>query len=182
MPVTEQTLRAVVLEDPDGQWELWCGRLREKPAMTADHNRFGMRLALQIGAQLDSDEFEVRVNSSRLRRPNGMNFIPDVVVVPTALVERITNRIDILETYDPAVPFVAEVWSPSTGVYDTDTKFAEYRERGDQEIWRIHPYERTVHVWRRQPDGSYLETLHLGGKLTLMALPDVTIDLDLLLR
>jgi Uma2 family endonuclease len=182
MPLTEQTYRAVVVEDEDGQWELWCGRLREKPAMTADHNRFGMRLTPQLGVQLDSQEFEVRVNSSRLRRPNGMAFIPDVVVVPTALVEQLINRIDTLETYDPPVPFVAEVWSPSTGTYDVDTKFAEYRERGDQEIWRIHPYERTLTVWRRQADGTYEKTFHTAGRLTLRALPQVTIDLDLLLR
>ncbi len=30
MPVSEQTYRVVALEDPEGQWELHRGRLREK--------------------------------------------------------------------------------------------------------------------------------------------------------
>ena len=178
MPLTEQTYRAVVLEDPEGQWELFRGRLREKPGMTAGHNRLGMRLAHQLLVQLDEGEFEVRVNAGRVRWTDEHVFIPDVLVVPTALVERIVQRIDMLESYEGPVPFVAEVWSPSTGAYDVDTKFEEYRRRGDAEIWRLHPYERTVQIWRRQPNGTYIETLHRSGKIQLLALPQVTIDLD----
>jgi hypothetical protein len=39
-----------------------------------------------------------------------------------------------------------------------------------------------VTVWCRHADGTYLESLHTGGLLTLWALPEVTIDLDALLR
>jgi Uma2 family endonuclease len=73
---------------------------------------------------------------------------------------------------------VVEVWSPSTGRYDVDTKFPEYRARGDHEVWRVHPFERIVTVWRRQPDDSYIESRHSGGTIELWALPGVTIDLD----
>ena len=182
MPLTEQTYRAVVLEDPEGRWELYRGRLREKPDMPARHNRFQGGLAGRLHVQLFNSEYEVRTNSVRLRRANGATFIPDVAVVHSAWVDAIADRLDLLETYDQPVPFVAEVWSPSTGTYDVETKFEEYRERGDAEVWRIHPFERTVNVWRRQPDGTYEQTLHTGGRLTLLALPQVTIDLDLLLR
>jgi hypothetical protein len=74
------------------------------------------------------------------------------------------------------------VWAPHSGFYDDDAVLAEYRERGDVEIWRIQLVERTLMAWRRQADGSYEQTLHTGGRLTLWALPQVTIDLDLLLR
>jgi hypothetical protein len=38
MPVGEATYERVALEDPDGEWELDCGRLWSKPGMTTQHN------------------------------------------------------------------------------------------------------------------------------------------------
>ena len=78
----------------------------------------------------------------------------------------------------PAIAIRVEVWSPSTGSYDVDTKIPEYQQRGDLEIWRIHPYERTLTAWRRQADGVYVETKHDRGEITLHALPEVTLLLD----
>jgi hypothetical protein len=46
------------------------------------------------------------------------------------------------------------------------------------EIRRIHPYERTLTSWQRQPDGSYQEAMHRGGSVRPSGLPGVTIDLD----
>ena len=80
---------------------------------------------------------------------------------------------------DP-LPLVVEVWSPSTGDYDVDAKLPVYQQRGDLEIWRIHPYERTLTAWRRQPDGSYQETIHREGMVKPAALPGVAIDLGAL--
>jgi Uma2 family endonuclease len=87
------------------------------------------------------------------------------------------GRSDILESYDEALPLVVEVWSPSTGSYDIDAKLPAYQTRGDQEIWRVHPFERTVTVWRRQPDGTYQKTVHVEGSITVASLPGVTIEL-----
>lgn len=86
-----------------------------------------------------------------------------------------------IEEYDLPVPFVVEVWSPSTGGYDVTTKLPEYQARGDGEIWFLQPYERQVTVWRRQPDGSYTEGTYGAGQIALHAIPEITIDLDLLL-
>jgi hypothetical protein len=63
-----------------------------------------------------------------------------------------------------------------------DAKFPAYRERGDLEIWRIHPYEKTVTAWRRQPDGSYSEPRHTGGSVPIESLRGVHIDLERLFR
>ena len=76
------------------------------------------------------------------------------------------------------MPFVAEVWSPSTGDYDVEEKLREYQRRGDPEIWRIHPYERSLTAWRRRPDGTYEQTVQRGGTVQPVALTGVTIDLD----
>jgi Uma2 family endonuclease len=78
------------------------------------------------------------------------------------------------------LPLVVEVWSSSTSDYDGDTKLSDYQQRGDLEIWRIHPYERTLTSWQRQPDGSYQETIHRSGSVTPIGLPGVTIDLKTL--
>jgi Uma2 family endonuclease len=101
-----------------------------------------------------------------------------LVVFP---IERVANRwsnAENLEVYDEPMPLVVEVWSPSTGDYDVDSKLPEYRRRGDLEIWRLHPFERTLTVWRRQPSGGYRKRIYTGGVIRPVAIPDVTIDLD----
>ena len=52
MPVSEQTYERPALEDPEGRWELHCGRLRSKPGMTAAHNRLGRVLGYRLQQQL----------------------------------------------------------------------------------------------------------------------------------
>ena len=75
---------------------------------------------------------------------------------------------------------VVEVWSRTTGHYDFATKLRAYRERGDREIWFIHPYDRTLTAWRRLPDGGYAEEIHRSGIVPVASLPGVTIDFDAL--
>ena len=180
MPVSERTYEQIALEDPDGRWELHQGQLREKPAMSVGHNRLIYRLDHQLHLQLDPDEFEIRVNSMRVRRGNETYYIPDLSVVPVTLVEAFGDRLDALEVYAAPLPLVVEAWSPSTGGYDIDSKLPEYQRRGDQELWGLHPFERTLRVWRRRPDGSYEEAVLIGGTIQPVALPGVSIDLDAL--
>ena len=180
MPVSEATYMRVALEDTDNIWELVCGVLRRKPLMTTEHGYVAWRLGHSLQGQLDDNEFMVRTESARLRRTGGNYFVPAVCVLPMAFVRRLLTTPGTFEVYDDPVPLVVEVWSPSTGDYDVDDKLKEYQRRGDLEIWRIHPYERTLTAWQRQPDGSYTETLHTGGMVRPVALPNVTIDLDAL--
>ena len=77
-------------------------------------------------------------------------------------------------------PLVVEIWSPSTGAYDFETKLQGYGERGEAEIWFIHPYERTLTAWRQQPDGKYVEEICRGGAVPVTSLPGVVVDLDAL--
>ena len=55
MPVTEQTFEQLALEDDDTKWEMVCGKLREKPGMTQEHNSAARRLAMSLARQLDPD-------------------------------------------------------------------------------------------------------------------------------
>ncbi len=180
MVLSQQTYERLALEDPDGQWELHGGRPQEKPAMTWEHNETMVLLGHFLMQQLDRDVFRVRINAGRVRRSSLNVYIPDVMVIPTAYGEGLRNRPDTLEVFDGPLPLVVEVWSPSTGGYDVDAKLPEYQRRGDAEIWRIHPYDRTLTAWRRQPDGTYEETIFRDGIVHPTALPHVAIDLDAL--
>jgi Uma2 family endonuclease len=147
--------------------------------MSVEHNRLSTWLAVQIAQQLDASAFDVRVNMGHVRRASESYYIPDVYVIPIDLVyQQLGTR--ALEVYRAPLPLVVEVWSPSTGEYDVDTKLTEYQHRGDIEIWRIHPYERTLTAWRRTEDGSYVMSVHSGGAVHPVALPSVAINLDVL--
>jgi Uma2 family endonuclease len=180
MPVTDETFERLVLEDPERQWELHCGHLQEKPAMTFGHNETTVLLSAQLLAQIDLGRFVVRINHGHIRRPGRSYYIPDIFVVRRERTIPTDEREDSLEVYNLPALLVVEVWSPSTGGYDVDTKFPEYRARGDLEIWRIHPYKRTLTAWRRRTDGTYDETILTGGTIQPLAVPGVTVDLDAL--
>ncbi len=175
--ISNEAYERLALAEPDRQWELRDGHLREKPGMTAAHNELAVTLGYILLSQLDRAAYRVRIDAGRLRRPQATYFIPDVFVVPTAYVIPLMDQQDVLEVYDQPLPLVVEVWSRSTGEYDIEEKLAVYQQRGDLEIWRIHPYERTLTAWRRLPDGSYDETIHHDGVVRPTALPGIEIDL-----
>ncbi len=146
--------------------------------MTHAHNLLGYELSIMIHDQVDRREYETKFNAPRTRVSADSSFIPDVLVVLRNLTENLRLRNDVLESYPAPLPLVVEVWSPSTGDYDVETKFPGYKERGDLEVWRLHPYERTLTRWVHQEDGNYLESLVTSGRVRLTALPNVNIDLD----
>lgn len=180
--ISNEAYESLALAEPDRKWELHDGLPREKPGMTAPHNYFAVKLAHMLMNQLDWSEFEVRIDTARVHRPGATYFIPDVVVVPAALVTALFERHGALEVYDQPLPLVVEVWSRSTGDYDIEEKLVAYQQRGDAEIWYFHPYERTLTAWPRQPDGSYRETVYREGIMRPVALPGVEIDLAVLLN
>lgn len=166
-----------VLSGVEGLWELHDGVLVEKPGMSWEHGGIVTELVYFLRHQLDPAEFRVFAES-RVLRPAATIFMPDVMVVPTAYGEPFRGRPGKLAIFPGPLPLVVEVWSASTGVYDVDTKVPVYQQRGDLEIWRIHPYERTLTSWRRETAGSYRETIHHDGVVSPMALPRVEIDLE----
>ncbi len=174
--MSEQEYENFVLSGVEGSWELHDGRLVEKPGMSWRHSAIASLLGFLLQSQLDLTEYRVFYDS-RVRRPTATIFIPDVMVVPTAYGTRLADDPGLAIFSDP-LPLVVEVWSPSTGDYDTNTKIPVYQQRGDDEIWHIHPYERTLTRWVRQPDGTYAASVYRGGVIVLAALPGVSIDLD----
>ena len=174
--MTEQEYASFVQSHPDGLWELHDGVLVEKPGMSWKHLNIVTRLVRHLGNQLDEADYRVFAEA-RARVPGATIFLPDVMVVPTAYGEAIAE-LPNLAIFSRPLPLVVEVWSPSTGDYDVETKISVYQQRGDLDIWRLHPYEPTLNRWVRQPDGSYVKSTQHGGVVELAALPGVTIDLD----
>lgn len=180
--VSEALYLELVLADPDGKWELRDGELRSKPPMTWEHDRMAWRVGYRLQEQLPFDLYEVRVDAGRARRSATNYYIPDVMVIPMEMARRLFDRPGMVEAYPEPLPLVVEVWSASTGDYDARDKLPEYRRRGDAEIWFIHPYQRTLIAWRKQPDDSYTELVHEGGTIRPVALPNVAIDLEEILH
>ena len=176
--VSEQTYLRVAADHPNRQWELHRGRLREKPGMSVEHGDVMTHLTALLHNQLDRREYRVRAGHARLRRSADTYYVPDVVVIPTALEQALRERPGSLDAYAEPLPLVVEIWFPSTGAYDMNEKLPDYQGRGDREIWLIHPYERTLTAWRRQPDGAYTESIYRSGTVRPESLPGVVIDLD----
>jgi hypothetical protein len=111
-------------------------------------------LATKLGhfllMHLDWSEYQVRINSGRVRRPGTTYYVPDVFVLATAIRVSLPLRDEVLQTYDHPLPLGVDVWSRSTGENDITEQLAGYQQRGDLEIWCFHTYERTLASWRRQ--------------------------------
>jgi Uma2 family endonuclease len=175
--VSEREYQAIALATPDAVLELHDGEVREKPPMSWEHGEVNMELAYQLRHQLSRQDYRVRTNEGRVRRSSERYYVPDIVVVPASVVPDFRDKPGTLPVFSAPLPLVVEVWSPSTGDYDVDSKIPEYIARGDLEIWRLHPYHRTLTAWVRQDDGSYVETVYREGIVRPACLPNVEIDL-----
>jgi Uma2 family endonuclease len=176
--VTEETYRRLALGNT--HLELVHGRLREKPWMSVAHGDVMGLLLAQLLRQVDDDKYRVRTQYARLRISSDTYYVPDIAVIPTDAVLALLQSPRSLDAYPDPIPLVVEIWSPSTGDYDIDENLPGYQQRGELEIWFIHPYQRTLTVWCRQPDGTYAEEVYHGGIVHPVALLGVTIDLDAL--
>ena len=179
MVTTQVDFERFVREHPGKTWELHRGQVREKPPMVLGHERSQYGLLYQLIRQLDEDEFVVRAGAGHVASTSSV-YIPDLFVLPTAYIAAFAAQDRLFHFYRDPLPLVVEIWSPSTGAYDINEKLPEYMARGDQEIWRLHPFRRTLTAWRRRPDGTYDEVEFTGGTIALHALPGVSINLDAL--
>ena len=95
--------------------------------MTWDHTDAISYFPVLLQPQLDRRQDRVHVTGSRLRQSGSSYYIPDVAVILTEFGRDLHGRPDRLEVFAHPLPLVVEVWSPSTGDYDTDTKIPLYQ-------------------------------------------------------
>jgi Uma2 family endonuclease len=153
-PMTTVELLAL----PDDGMERWLidGELRERP-MTV-RNRFHSRTMICVGTEL---ELWRRQQSPprgqvlggevgvRLRRDPDTTVGVDVVYVSADVIVRQTQETTLIE----GAPVLAvEILLPKDTFREIHEKITEYQSAGVPLVWVIHPYDRTVTVYR--PDAE----------------------------
>jgi Uma2 family endonuclease len=154
---------------PDDGMERWliAGELRERP-MTV-RNRFHSRAMIRVGKFLDNwlDQQpsprgqvlggEVGV---RLRRDPDTTVGVDVVYVSADVLVRQTQKPPLIE----GVPTLAvEILLPKDTFKEIHEKITVYQSAGVPLVWVVHPYDRTVTVYRRDAE---LELFNVGQELS----------------
>jgi Uma2 family endonuclease len=170
----------LALADPDRPVELHDGVVREKPPATFGRASVIRGMTYSLILQLDHTVYSVDVNTIRVRHLGTTFLMPDLAVIPVALYAAYKGRWDAFAVFDASFPLVVEGWVQPTEDYDVATKIPVYRARGDEEIWRLHPFERTLTVWRKRGDGGYDELVYRGGTVEVASLPGVVVDLEAL--
>ena len=153
-PMTAEELLAM----PEDGMERWliAGELRERP-MTV-RNRFHSRTMIRVGKFLDNwldeqplprgqvlgGEAGVRLSHD----PETMVGV-DVVYVSAEVLIRQTRETTLID----GVPTLAvEILSPSDTIEEIHEKITVYQAAGVPLVWVLHPYDRTVTVYR--PDAE----------------------------
>lgn len=175
--MTIEEYQALVWVDLDRAWELIDGRPREKPGKSWDHLDVVSQVTFCLMRRLNRAQHRVFAGG-RVLHPEDTVLIPDLLVVPSALGAEWRGRPGTLANFPEPLPLIVEVWSRSSGDYDVMTKLPVYQQRGDREIWMIHPYKRTLTAWLRREDALYDEVVFRGGEVEAAALSGVTIRLD----
>ena len=98
--------------------------------MSAQHGDLMFELGHLLRLQLARSEFRIRTGHGRTRIARTY-FVPDLIIIPARLDHIIRGEPDALDAYFDPLPLVVEIWSPSTGGYDIDTKVQEYKRRRD---------------------------------------------------
>ena len=105
--LSEHEYRKLALTDPDRLWELWDGVPVEKPLMSVAHDGFAFFLGHLLQNQLDRSQYWVNVNGGKTRYTTRNYFIPDVVVIPIALVQPVLHDPRAFNAFAEPLPFAA---------------------------------------------------------------------------
>ena len=123
MTISVETYKRVAVEDPSGHWELVCGRLRQKPDMTIEHNDSIRALGYRLISQLDHCQFAVDMGQTKVHVAPDTYCIPDLAVIPREAIRR-KRAVEggELEVYTEPLPLIAEALSRSTRAGTTSSR------------------------------------------------------------
>lgn len=141
LPILGRPLRRQDLANfPDDgrRYELVHGALVVSPSPVLRHQRAVMRLAVSLVAAAPSD-LEV-ISPYDWSPDDGDVFQPDIVVIPR-------STPGDAEFVRAAPALAVEVLSPSTRLYDRNTKRAAYAEAGLEWLWIVEPDAPSIEVY-----------------------------------
>lgn len=145
----------------DGRnYEMIDGMLYVGPAPSARHQMVVYRLHAVLDEACPDDQ-EVIGGPFAVRASPGTELRPDLVVA---------WRADLTEERLPAAPLlVVEVLSPSTVLYDVNTKRAAYQRMGTPSYWVIEPETPTLTVFELDESGRYQRVADVAGDVAYQA-------------
>ena len=154
--------------------------VREPPAPGSSHQQVVGEIYRQVANALKGKPCRVAIAPSDVRLPKSTepDDQVDTVVQPDVFIVCDRQKVDERGTRG-APDWVVEVLSPSTARHDRLRKVPAYERAGVQELWLVHPLDRTVTIYRLEA-GRYgrATRLDLKGQTPLTAVPGVTIDWD----
>ncbi len=155
--------------------------VKEPPAPSRLHQEIVGELYHQVRTALEGRSCRAYVAPFDVRLPKSgePDEQIDTVVQPDVLVVCDAHKLDA-RGMRGAPDWIAEVLSPATAGLDQIIKLRAYERAGVLEAWLIHPTDRLLTVYRLEKGGKYgrATLCDLKGRITLGAVPGVTIDWD----
>ncbi|MEI6214826.1 MAG: Uma2 family endonuclease [Desulfuromonadales bacterium] len=168
---------------PDNErWEIIDGvPYAMSPAPGSKHQQIQAGLIAQLYVQLKGRQcqvygapFDVRLCENKDQQDDEVESVvqPDVVVVCDR------NKVDE-RGCNGAPDVVLEILSPTTSKYDLSDKRYLYERHGVEELWFIHPIDKTAMIFYLQKNGRYESPVVYGSDATvsLKSVSEVKIDL-----
>ncbi len=157
--------------------------VREPPSPSYVHQELAGALYSQLWRALEGRSCRVCIAPLDIRLPNSdeSDERVETVVQPDVFIVCDHGKIDKLGVRG-APDWLAEVLSPSTASYDQIVKIPLYERAGVQEVWLLHPTDRTLAIYRLA-DGRYGRPIYqeLKGQTLLSSVPGVSVDWDLIM-
>ena len=158
IPQSRPLTRADLADMPDDghRYELIDGVLIVTPSPRWGHQDVVGRLHLLL-SEACTPELQV------VLAPFDVALADDTVMQPDLLVARFD---EITDRDLPSVPLLAiEVASPSTRLFDLNTKKAKFDEAGIEAFWVVDPEALWLRAWERR-GGELVEVAHVRGEET----------------
>lgn len=143
------------MPDDGRRYELLDGVLIVSPAPGTRHQRVGLVIGMRL--ELDCLEDMIALIAPFAVQPSKSTELhPDVLVAREA---------DLTEKNLPTAPLLAvEVLSPSTTLYDLNTKKAAYERMGVPSYWVVDPHELVLTVFELDAAGHYQQVTVVKGE------------------
>lgn len=164
------------------RWELIDGEAYcMSPAPGGKHQDVSRELLVIFAQYLKGKPYKVYGAPYDVRLPENTNTSDnyiETVVQPDIVVVCDRSKLDD-KGCKGAPDLVIEILSPSTLKMDMQNKFFLYQRMGVKEYWLVHPFDKTVMVFRRNELGEYgrADMYASDDKVSVPLLGELIIDL-----